>query len=276
MVADVREAGPTTVVLLHGQPGSAADWQWVLPHLEDAWTVVVPDRPGYGRTGGTATGFAGNARATVALLDRLGRERAVVVAHSWAGGAALALASTFPARVAGLVLVSSVGPGERLGWDDRLLAAPVVGELISAATIGGAGLLLSRRRVQSLAAHLDGRAGDAVAALTRLTCSGSSVWRSFLTEQRVLEAELHGLAEALPAIAAPTVILHGRADRLVPVEVAERLTGSIAAARLRILEHAGHLLPHDRPDHIAAAVYDVVSGNEGGGGGGDGGAQTAR
>ncbi|HET6875527.1 MAG TPA: alpha/beta hydrolase, partial [Acidimicrobiales bacterium] len=132
MEATIRGEGGAAVLLLHGQPGTAGDWQRVAGLLEDRYTVVVPDRPGYGATGGRATGFAGNARATADLLDRLGIERTVMVGHSWAGGVALAAARDYPDRVAGLVLVSSVGPGEHLGWDDRLLAAPVIGETLAA------------------------------------------------------------------------------------------------------------------------------------------------
>ncbi|HET6965042.1 MAG TPA: alpha/beta hydrolase [Acidimicrobiales bacterium] len=263
MEATVRGNGTPAVVLLHGQPGTGGDWHWVAPLLEDRYTLVIPDRPGYGRTGGQATGFAGNARATVDLLDRLQLERAVLVAHSWAGGVALAAAISHPERVAGLVLASSVGPGERFGWDDRVLAAPLVGEAIAAATIGGLGLVLGRRRVQSAAARrLDGRAHEAVQALTRLTRGGSRVWRSFVTEQRAMLDELEGLGEGLAAIHAPTVVLHGRSDRLVPPAVAESLAAAIPDAELRVVPDAGHLLPHDRPQDVAAAV-DRVAGSTG-------------
>lgn len=259
MEATVNRGGSTAVVLLHGQPGTSGDWQWVVPLLEDRYTVVIPDRPGYGRTGGPATGFAGNALATVELLDRLGLDRAVLVGHSWAGGIALAAAASHPERVAGLVLVSSVGPGERLGWDDRILAAPVVGEAIAATTIGGLGLVLGRRRVQSVASrHLQGPARDALDALSRLTGGGSRVWRSFVTEQRALLAELDGLGGVLAAIRAPTLVLHGRSDRVVPATVADHLAAAIPGARLRLVPEVGHLLPHDRPDEVAAGV-DVVA-----------------
>ncbi len=259
MEATVRGDGPTAVVLLHGQPGTAGDWRWVTPLLEDRYTVVIPDRPGYGRTGGPATGFAGNALATVELLDRLQVEQAVLVGHSWAGGAALAAARAHPDRVAGLVLVSSVGPGERFGWDDRILAAPLLGEAIAAATIGGMGLVLGRERVQSAAARwLDGRAHEAVEALARLTGGGAGVWRSFVAEQRALLAELAGLGEGLAAIRAPTLVLHGRSDRLVPPAVAESLAAAIPGAELRLVAGTGHLLPQDRPDEVATGVDSVA------------------
>lgn len=257
--AAVEGVGSPAVVLLHGQPGTAGDWQRVTPLLTDRYQVVVPDRPGYGRTGGRATGFAGNAHAVIELLDRLDLERAVLVGHSWGGGVALAAAASWPARVAGLVLASSVGPGEHLGWNDRLLAAPLVGDALAAAAIGGLGLALGRTRVQELAdRHMTGRAHEAVVALTRLTRGGSLVWKSFVTEQRALVEELDDLGPGLGAITAPTVVVHGRADHLVPPEVAEKLAAAIPGATLLLLPRAGHLLPRDRPVALAEAVARVA------------------
>lgn len=262
--ADVQRNGGTAVVLLHGQPGTGGDWEWVTPLIEDRYTLVVPDRPGYGRTGGAATGFAGNATAVVALLDHLGIDRAILVGHSWAGGIGLAAAVDHPGRVAGLVLVSSVGPGDPVGWDDHLLAMPVVGEVLAATTIGGIGLVLGRRRVQSLASsRLRGWPQDAVTALTRLTRGGSRVWRSFVVEQRALISELPGLAGGLDRIDTPTAVVHGRTDHMVPPAVAEHLSRAISGATLTIIPRVGHLLPHDRPEAVAAAIHDVATRAEG-------------
>jgi pimeloyl-ACP methyl ester carboxylesterase len=258
--ADVHPGGPVTVVLLHGQPGSSDDWRRVADLLTGRYTLVIPDRPGYGRTGGAATGFAGNAAAVIGLLDRLGLDRAVIAGHSWAGGVALAAASRWPERVGGLVLVSSVGPGEHFGWSDRILAAPVLGESIAALVIGGAGLVLGRNRVQSLAQRrLPEPAREAVDQLTRLTRGGASVWRSFAVEQRALFSELDGLAAGLAAIRAPTAVVHGRADRLVPLVVAEAMAAGIPGSTLDLVPGAGHLLPLDHPAAVAAAIEQIAA-----------------
>lgn len=259
LIADRWGEGPP-VVLLHGQPGSAADWQWVVPKLANSYLLIVPDRPGYGRTGGSAQGFVANAASVVELLDRKTVERTVVVGHSWAGGVALALAEEFPERVAGLVLVSSIGPGERIGWDDRLLAMPVVGETIAMLTIGLPGRLLGNERVQRAAdRRLHGPALDAVRAIAGLTGGGRRrrVWQSFVVEQRAMLQELDGLGPGLVGISAPTEILNGEADRIVPASVGELLERSIAGARRTLIPDVGHLLPHDRPSEVADAVRRV-------------------
>lgn len=259
MQATVTGHTGVPVLLLHGQPGTGGDWDHVVPRLASRYTVVVPDRPGYGASGGRATGFAGNARAAVDLLDRLSLPPTVFVGHSWAGGVALAAAIAHPERVAGLVLVSSVGPGEHLGWSDRLLAAPLIGDALAVATIGGLGLVLGDSRVQRLAdRHLSGRPHEAFVALTRLTRGGSLVGRSFVTEQRALLDELEELGPGLGAITAPTAVVHGLADHVVPASVAEGLAAAIPGADLRLVPGAGHLLPHDRPQEVADGVNRVA------------------
>src|SRR4051794_38352295 len=106
-----RNGSGPVVVLLHGQPGGARDWDLVLPLL-DGLTTLVPDRPGYDGT--KPRGFLGNARAVVDLLDDHAVERAVICGYSWGGGAALATALVAPQRVAGLTLVASVGTSSAL------------------------------------------------------------------------------------------------------------------------------------------------------------------
>jgi pimeloyl-ACP methyl ester carboxylesterase len=261
MVADSYGQG-LPVVLLHGQPGSARDWHAVAPLLWDEFRVIVPDRLGYGRTGGVAAGFEQNAAALAHLLDDLAYERAVVTGYSWGGGVALAFAESFPTRTAGLVLAASVGPGERFGWDDRLLAAPILGEALSALTIGAAGRLLGSTWVNSLADRgLSGRAREAVTVLAGLTGarSGATVWRSFVIEQRVLIRELEALGPRLPSLAAPTGVINGSADHVVPPQVADLLVAAIPGAVHTVLAGAHHLLPHEHPQAIAAAVRQVAA-----------------
>ncbi len=118
------------VVLLHGQPGSGADWRQVAERLPRGLSVLAPDRPGYGASRRPAVGFAAGARALLADMDAEGIDQAVLVGHSYGGGVALATAALAPGRVAALVLLASVGPGCLTGADWPL-AAPVSGEFLA-------------------------------------------------------------------------------------------------------------------------------------------------
>ncbi|MDQ2726558.1 MAG: alpha/beta hydrolase [Actinomycetota bacterium] len=246
--------GPV-VVCLHGQPGSSTDWFSVAELLRADFSVVAVDRLGYGRTGGEAAGFGVNATAVIATLDELGVDRAIMVGHSWAGGVALALAADHPDRVGGLVLVSSIGPVAGAGWVDRILAAPVVGDVMVASTFAMARTLLGSAAIRAgVDRVLPGASRSALAP-----AANESLWRSFMVEQRAYVDEIDDLEPGLARISTPTVVLAGMSDHVVTPDVGARLASSIPGAVLRQVAGAGHLLPFDHPSVVADAVRAVAA-----------------
>ena len=85
-VVTAAGVGAHELVLLHGQPGSPADWQQVAGRLPAQLRAVAADRPGYGSSQLPAGGFAANARAVLDDLDSRGITRAVLMGHSYGGG----------------------------------------------------------------------------------------------------------------------------------------------------------------------------------------------
>ena len=247
-------------MLLHGQPGTGADWDAVANLLAEDFRVIVPDRPGYGDTGGQARGIATNADAVAALLDRLSIDQATVVGHSWGGAPALDFANRHPERVHGLVLVSSVAPSEGVGYADRFLALPVVGPVASLLGFRVLARLLRvshlRRAVQR---RVNGTTDELLAAISETWGTGD-VWRSFVVEQRALVEELPGLVDRIGSIDARTAVVVGAADRVVPPSAGEALADAIPQARLVRLEGAGHLLPQEDPERVAAVIAAVARG----------------
>jgi pimeloyl-ACP methyl ester carboxylesterase len=249
---DIGDGPPA--VLLHGQPGNAGDWSPVTTRLRGRMRLIVPDRPGYGRTGGRAAGFRDNAAALVELLDRLGVESAVVAGHSWGTGVALAAAIRFPERVRALVLAAPVAPDMPPGAVDRLLANPLVGASAARLAFGLAGLGLSLPPLRRLAhATVPALPPEQVAA-TAAAWRGNGVWRSFYAEQRALVAELPLLAPELGSVDRPTTILYGTRDRISPPAHARRLAAVMPQAQLVCADGASHMLPQQRPSLVADAI----------------------
>jgi pimeloyl-ACP methyl ester carboxylesterase/uncharacterized membrane protein YbhN (UPF0104 family) len=262
MAADLGTTDPPAglraheLVLLHGQPGSPADWRQVAGRLPAQLHAVAPDRPGYGSSQLPAGGFAANARAVLDDLDARGITRAVLVGHSYGGGVALSAASLAPGRVEAVVLLASVGPACVTGWD-RLLAAPGAGQLaalvawrltpwIARARLAG----IARRRGRPLDSdeHANwqvwGHAGH----------GHHPLWRTFLTEQRALLRELGALEHAIASVRVPVLVLADPRDTIVPFETARRLVRALPDARLQLVQGAGHHLPRRAP----AAVVDAI------------------
>jgi len=251
LVADEHGSG-RAVVMLHGQPGGRHDWDDVVALLADRFRLLVPDRLGYGRTGGAAAGFGANADAVVELLESRGVADAIVVGHSWGGGVALDLAIRHPERVAGLVLAASVGGEGSVSTSDRILGLPVVGDVLTLGGVVALGVRPLRRLFALWGAPTDHSAADRAPADGWWTS-----WRSFVAEQRALLAELPRVTAGLPTISAPTVVVIGEADRIVRPSSQEALASAVPGAEVVRVLRAGHLLPHERPDEVAAAVVRV-------------------
>jgi abhydrolase domain-containing protein 6 len=245
------------ILLLHGQPGGAADWDAVRAALGPEALTIAPDRPGWDRRR-RATDLEGNARAALDELDSRGVGAAIVVGHSLGGTIAAWLAATHPDRVVALVLAAPAANAASLYRLDRWLAAPVAGELSSALSLAGLGLMLTlpplRRRVATTI-------GIDVSYLeqARRPILRPGAWRSYLAEQRTLLRQMPQLEQRLAEIRAPTTILIGSGDRIVPPRAAVALSRQIRGAETRLVAGAGHLLPQTRPEAVAAAVRAALA-----------------
>jgi len=116
----LRDTGPRdapALVMLHGFGSSLHTWDDWAALLEPDHRVIRIDVPGFGLTGADPTGDYTDARSMallLALLDRLGVQRATFIGNSMGGRIAWAFAAAHPDRVAKLVLVSPdgfAGPG---------------------------------------------------------------------------------------------------------------------------------------------------------------------
>ena len=242
------------VLLLHGQPGAAADWERLNAAIGSAVRTIAFDRPGWDRRS-RVRDLAGNASAARNVLDAVGVERATVVGHSLGAAVAVWLAWSSPERVGRLVLVAPAANLDSLSAVDYLMAAPVVGWLASLGAMSGGGLVLGAGPVRRWVAEATALDDRYLRTAGRMLLAPAA-WRSFAREQRFLVRDLPVLERRLGEIAAPTTIVAGGADRVVPIAAARRLAGQIRGAELVEIEDAGHLVHL----HHAGEVARVIAG----------------
>jgi pimeloyl-ACP methyl ester carboxylesterase len=207
-----------------------------------------------------------------ALLDTLGIERAVVAAVSAGGPSAIAFAARHPQRCAGLILVSTASGRfdvpdyvlKRLRWFGWLIRVPGLMSLLA---------WLRGRQPEKAAARA---IGDP--ALVRKTLDHPEAGPLLLqllrsTFDRLAErmpgtlAETMGFATLPPlpfsGVTAPTLVIHGDADRVVPFSHGERSAGEIAGAALHVVVGGGHTALFTHLDEVRAAAQAFLAGLEG-------------
>jgi pimeloyl-ACP methyl ester carboxylesterase len=248
------------LVLLHGQPGTAAEWQRLIAMLPEQISAVALDRPGHGSNQKAGGGLDVNAAAVIEELDARGIDRAVLVGHSYGGGVALTLAARAPDRVQALVLLASVGP-DCLNAADRLLAAPVAGAVcalvawkltpwFARVTLR----VLARRRgwEGAVRRHVNWYVWGFTA------WDNGPLWRTFLAEQKALVREAPTFAEMAASIRVPALVVADPRDPLVPFRTAAALSSSLPDTRLHLIDGAGHHLPLRAPEEVAREIVSFL------------------
>ncbi len=258
----VREAPsgrrPSTVLLcLHGMPGRGADFDPLLSAMPADWRCLAPDRAGYGDSRplhpDSCAGPEGEARRLLALLDALAIDRVLLLAWSWAGLVAGTASRVAPDRFRGIMLVGAVGPDFTFPRDllDRLLFRTPLGSRVLEL---GARLLPGQFR-----APLDAALGEPApqGLFDRLLEDA----RRDETRRRWLEdgRALRPAAMQLPPAAVTTWLLHGTADRAVPVAVARATAARRPGTRLIELGQGGHWPFRTARVRTASALVELAA-----------------
>jgi pimeloyl-ACP methyl ester carboxylesterase len=255
-----RAGTGTPVVLLHGLPGTAEDWNEVTPLLKGHRTIAI-DRPGFGYSSGGYVKFNRQIEIVDALLQRLHVSRPILVGHSYGGTMALAFAERYPAELRGLVLVDAAAGGTHVGSFEqaqahavKFLQIPVIHQ-ISDVTFGQ---LLDTVSVDMT----DGKAfhPQPVATAHRHRVLAINMQSGNLKAYSGEELEANGVFDQidprLASIQIPAIVIQGEQDKLVKPKYGHKIAATLPHAQLEMV-HGGHMAPYTHPYAVAAAVGAV-------------------
>jgi pimeloyl-ACP methyl ester carboxylesterase len=224
-------SGPV-VLLLHGACSSCRERVVHPPLARAGFRVVIPSRPGHGRTP-LAAGRTPEqaAEAMAALLDALGIGRAMVLAISTGASTGAVFAARRPDLVAGLVLESAV-------------IDPLAADILPCQGLSGRLLRFAAVIAPRIAAN---RLLAATSSPERLRRSDYEALRRFFLDHRSRAGEIadrsHTVDNAvLASIRIPTLVIHGCRDQAVSFTNARRAAALVPGARLFAPAAAGHFL----------------------------------
>jgi pimeloyl-ACP methyl ester carboxylesterase len=251
----VGGSGPP-VVFIHGAYGLT--WDPFLDAVAESFTVYAPEHPG-------TTPGAPDAIKPIdtlwdlvlyyyELFDALELETPAVIGHSFGGMVAAEVAATNPARVSKLVLIDPVG----LWRDDAPVRNWMATQLTDLpkylfADTNSPVAQMMFAGAQAMAANgaepNDAMVDMQVQMMWSLACTGKFVW----------PIPDKGLKKRLHRIAAPTLIIHGEQDGIVPVVYAEEFRSRIPNARVEMIDGAGHLPQIEQQAKVVELVRGFLS-----------------
>ncbi len=253
---ETRGAG-VPLVLISGLGYSLWQWHLMAPYLEDHFQVITFDNRGVGQTDKPAGPYTASMLAadTVGLLDVLGLARAAILGHSMGGFIAQAIALEYPQRVSHLILASTHFGGPR--------HVPVTAEAMA---------VLSDRQSDPLTRLRNGIVISTAPGFAERHPDLIQRWLDWRTANRLdadgyqaqmgigmaLVEEGAAFERKLPAVSAPTLILFGAHDKVVPPANAELLANQIPGSQIHILPDAGHFFPLETPEEAAQVVIQFV------------------
>jgi 2-hydroxy-6-oxonona-2,4-dienedioate hydrolase len=258
----INEAGSPDaepVIMLHGSGPGATGWSNFsknIPVLAEKYHVVAADMPGWGESDTVSWQERNHPKAVADLMDVLGIEKATVIGNSMGGGTTVRFGYEYPERVIRLITMGSssgttglFGAGgltEGLKILQRGYREPsfeVMRELVDVMTFDSSFATdeLIQARADMVASHPEHNKNflDAVG------------------KRAVVELD----HDKVRTIKAPTLLFHGRDDRVVPFEHSLRLVSLIPNSRLVLINRCGHWLQIEHADEFNRLVIEFITNN---------------
>jgi 3-oxoadipate enol-lactonase len=243
------------LLMIMGLGGSALGWEPALiDDLARSCRTVIFDNRGTGRSDQPDEEYSieGMAADAAALLDAIGIERAHLFGVSMGGMIAQEFALRYPARVQTLALGCTTAGGR-----NAVPAPPESMAILTAPRNGLSDADLIRRAwpISYPAFYLQSHRAELEAALDRVLAHPTSA----LAYKRQLAATFKfNTYDRLPQIAAPTLVITGADDVLLPARNSEIIAERIPGAKLKLIPNAGHMFFNQERETLARELVSFI------------------
>jgi 3-oxoadipate enol-lactonase len=245
-----EEGHGVPVLLIMGLGWASYLWHRTKPLVAKQYSAITLDNRGVGRSDVPAGPYPISLMASdaVAVLDAAGVDSAHVIGMSMGGMIAQEFALQYPKRVLSLILGCTASGGPH-----AVQAQPEVLQI------------LTRRSMdpEEAARAINPFIYDANTPLKRID-EDMKIRMQWIPTVDGYMAQLHGIIaweaySRISQITAPTLLIHGESDRLIPSANAKLIAERIPGAKLVMIPHASHIFATDQPDVAHQAIFEFLS-----------------
>jgi pimeloyl-ACP methyl ester carboxylesterase len=255
-----RPGAGTPIVLIHGLPGTAEDWNAVTPLLAGHRTIAI-DRPGFGYSSSGYVPFERQLSTIHEMLTELHVTRPILVGHSYGGTISLGYAERYPSEVRGLVLVDAAAAGTHPELMQKMqahtiqfLQLPVVKQ-IADATFSQLLRTASAEMGDKEAFNPEPVNAAHEHRILAINMTSGNL-EALAGEYLAAGGAIAKIDKGLSSIETSAVVIQGEEDKLVKPVYGRRLAAALPHARLEML-YGGHMQPYVHPAAVAAAARSV-------------------
>jgi 3-oxoadipate enol-lactonase len=244
------------LLLIPGWGTDLTSWRFQIPEFSKKYRVIAFDNRGTGRTDAPDKPYSMKMMTddAVGLLDALGIGKAHILGISMGGGIAQGIAIEFPERTKSLILAATIAAPDThpmLGHTLRAFAAAMT-EGVSPKTI-------ARIQLPYLVTSQFFENPEMVSMWVEVMAGNPYRPRGYACNRQTDACAGQDARAQLKQITAPTLVLVGKEDILLPVKLSEELAALIPRARLAVLEGGAHGFFIEIPNKFNQAVLEFLA-----------------
>ena len=248
------------IILIHGFFYHTVMWKKNIHALSEKFKVYAIDLWGWGyseRLNENEYSIERYGKQIVGFIDALNIKKATLVGQSMGGGISVYVAAHYPERVDRLILVDPSVIPYPMTTIGRIYQLPFIGEFMN--SIPGDALM--KNNIRTIWFYDKNKASDEYCreVLQPFCIKGSYAGMMFILRHVLKEPYVEREANLLANMAIPTLIIHGREDKAIPLDRSQKLNDLWKISKLVIIDKAGHSPHEEYPDKFNKLAIKFLS-----------------
>ena len=247
-----------TLVLIHGFLSSSFCYRKIIPLLENDFNIIAIDLPPFGKTEKSTKfihSYMNMAKVVIELVEALQIKRAYLVGHSMGGQVSLTAAKERPDLFEKVVLLCSSGYMKRLSPSLKIGSYLPYFYLVLKHWLVKQGVVKNLHNVVHDLSLIDQEMMDGYEE----PFYDDRIFMALNKMIRDHEGDLS--SEDLNLIEQPSLLIWGNEDKVVPVQIGERLNKDLPNSSFFSFKNTGHLVPEERPEQVSEKILDFCLAN---------------